>query len=103
MPENKSILAKKITRIYLKTYMLIMSIIFTLPIIHMFLINKNVPLFGANILFYEFNLFLSLILLIYTYFTRDENRNWKLFLYYFILSFLLLVLTMLILGSNIYI
>ena len=57
MPENKSILAKKITRIYLKTYMLIMSIIFTLPIIHMFLLNKNVPLFGANILFYEFNNF----------------------------------------------
>lgn len=99
---KKPFLSRKITKIYLKTYMLVMFLIYMFPIVHMLILGKNSQFFGANILFFEFNLFLSLVLLIYTYFTRYENSNWKLFIFYFVLSLVFLVTSMLILGGNIY-
>lgn len=99
---KKSFLARNLTKIYLESYLLVMVLIFCFPVIHMFIVGKNPQFFGANILFFEFNLFLSLVLMIYTYFTRNENSNWKLFVLYFIMSFLLLVISMMILGVNIY-
>ncbi len=99
---KKSFLAKKITRIYLESYLLVLTLIFFFPIIYMILVEKNPQFFGANILFYEINMFLSLVLLIYTYFTRYENENWKVFILYFVLSLVFLVSSMIILGGNIY-
>lgn len=97
---KKPFLARKITKIYLESYLVVLSLIFLFPIIYMFLVEKNPQIFGANILFFEFNMFLSLVLLIYTYFTRYENNNWKVFMLYFILSIVFLVSSMLILGGN---
>ncbi|RAP53487.1 MAG: hypothetical protein BZ138_00760 [Methanosphaera sp. rholeuAM270] len=99
---GKPFLARKITRIYLETYLVIISLIFFLPVVHMLLVEKNPQFFGANILFFEFNLFLSLVLVIYTYFTRYENRNWKMFLLYFVMCLAYLVGSMLILGGKLY-
>ena len=99
---NKGLLAMNITGIYLKIYLSVTTIIFLLPILHMFLFDIDVTLFGANILFFELNLFLSFVLMFYTYLTRHENPNWKLFLIYFVLSFLFIVSSMLILGHNTY-
>ncbi|HII08536.1 MAG TPA: hypothetical protein HA277_00910 [Methanosphaera sp.] len=99
---KKHFLARKITRIYLESYLLVMFLIYLFPIIYMLLVEKNPQFFGANILFFEFNLFLSLVLLIYTYFTRYENNNWKIFILYFVLSIIFLVSSMIILGWNIY-
>lgn len=102
MSKSKSFLARTSTRIYLESYLVVMSLIFVFPIVFMFLSRKNPQFFGANILFFEFNMFLSFVLMIYTYFTRDENRNYVLFIVYFVLSFIFLVSTMMILGSNLY-
>lgn len=99
---KKPFLARKITKIYLESYLLVLSLIFLFPIVYMFLVEKNPQFFGANILFFEFNMFLSLVLLIYTYFTRYENENWKVFFLYFIFSIVFLVCSMIILGRNIY-
>ncbi|HIH35650.1 MAG TPA: hypothetical protein HA255_04295 [Methanosphaera sp.] len=99
---KKHFLARKITRIYLESYLMVMFLIYLFPIIYMLLVEKNPQFFGANILFFEFNLFLSLVLLIYTYFTRYENNNWKIFILYFVLSIIFLVSSMIILGWNIY-
>lgn len=99
---KKHFLARKITKIYLESYLLILSLIFIFPIVYMLIVEKNAQFFGANILFFEFNMFLSLVLLIYTYFTRYENNNWKIFLLYFFLSIIYLISSMLILGGNIY-
>lgn len=99
---KKAFLARKITRIYLESYLLVLSLIFLFPIIYMLLVERNPQFFGANILFFEFNMFLSLVLLIYTYFTRYENDNWRIFVLYFVLSIVYLVSSMIILGWNIY-
>ena len=99
---KKPFLARKITKIYLESYLLVLSLIFLFPIVYMLLVEKNPQFFGANIIFFEFNMFLSLVLLIYTYFTRYENDNWKVFLLYFILSIVFLVSSMIILGRNVY-
>ena len=99
---KKAFLARKSTKIYLESYLLVLSLIFLFPIIHMLITEKNPQLFGANILFFELNMFLSLVLLIYTYFTRSENENWKTFLLYFALSIIFLVSSMLILGGTVY-
>jgi hypothetical protein len=99
---KKPFLARNITKIYLESYLLVMLLLFLFPIIYMLLVEKNTQIFGANILFFEFNMFLSLVLLIYTYFTRYENKNWKVFLLYFLLSFMFLVSSMVILGGNFY-
>ena len=99
---KKPFLARKITKIYLECYLVVMFLIFTFPIIYMLVVEKNSQFFGANILFFEFKLFLSLVLLIYTYFTRYENKNWKIFLIYFALSIVFLVTSMIVLGSGIY-
>ncbi len=99
---KKSFLARKSTRIYLESYLLVISLIFLFPVVYMFLVEKNAQFFGANILFFEFNLFLSLVLMIYTYFTRYENGNYKIFIVYFIISFIFLLSSMMILGGNIY-
>lgn len=99
---KKAFLARKITRIYLESYFLVMFLIYLFPLVYMLIVEKNPQFFGANILFFEFNMFLSLVLVIYTYFTRYENENWKMFLLYFVLSIVFLVTTMLILGWNIY-
>lgn len=99
---KKAFLARKITKIYLESYLMVMFLIYLFPIIYMLLVEKNPQFFGANILFFEFNMFLSLVLLIYTYFTRYENDNWKIFILYFVLSIIFLVSTMIILGWNIY-
>lgn len=99
---KKAFLARKITKIYLESYLAVMFLIFMFPIIYMMLAEKNPQLFGANILFFEFNMFLSLVLLVYTYFTRYENENWKSFLLYFVVSILFLVCSMIILGWNVY-
>ena len=96
---KKHFLARRITRIYLESYLVVLTIIFFFPVVYMLLVEKNVTLLGANIIFFEFNLFLSLVLMIYTYLTRDENRNWKLFFLYLILSFTYLVSSMIILGG----
>lgn len=99
---KKPFLSRKIARIYLETYMLVMFLVYIFPIVYMLIIEKNPQFFGANILFFEFNLFLSLVLLIYTYFTRYENSNWKVFILYFVISLVFLVTSMLILGGNVY-
>ena len=96
---KKHFLARRITRIYLESYLVVLTIIFFFPVVYMLLVEKNVTFLGANIIFFEFNLFLSLVLMIYTYLTRDENRNWKLFFLYLILSFTYLVSSMIILGG----
>jgi len=83
---KKSFLARTSTKIYLKTYLGVLTLMFLIPISYMFLIEKSAIMFGANILFFEMNLFLSLVLMIYTYFTRYENKNWKLYIIYFIMS-----------------
>jgi len=99
---KKSFLARTSTKIYLKTYLGVLTLMFLIPISYMFLIEKSAIMFGANILFFEMNLFLSLVLMIYTYFTRYENKNWKLYIIYFIMSLIYLISSMLIMGSNIY-
>lgn len=99
---GKPFLARKITRIYLESYMLVLLLIFIFPIVHMLLVEKNAQLFGANIIFFEFNMFLSLVLMIYTYFTRDENPNYKYFMLYFITSIIFLASSMIVLGGQLY-
>ncbi len=100
---KKHFLARKTTRIYLESYFMVMFLVYLFPIVYMLIVSKNAVFFGANILFFELNLFFSLVLLIYTYFTRDENDNWNMFLWYFVLTLIFLVSSMLILGGNLYI
>lgn len=96
---RKHFLARRVTRVYLESYLIVLTFIFFFPVVFMLLVEKSVNLLGANIIFFEFNLFLSLVLMIYTYLTRYENRNWKLFFLYFILSFVYLVSSMILLGG----
>ncbi|MBR0472288.1 MAG: hypothetical protein IJI98_06270 [Methanosphaera sp.] len=99
---SKPFLSRNSTRVYLESYLLVLGIIFVTPLILELFLGRNPVIMGANILFFEFNLFLSLVLLVYTYFTRDENRNWKLFVVYFVLCLLFLVLSMFVLGGSLY-
>lgn len=99
---KKPFLSRKSTKIYLESYLLVLSIIFVAPLVMEVFLGRNPIILSANILFFEFNLFLSLVLMIYTYFTRYENSNWKVFIVYLCLSFIYLVTTMFVLGSNYY-
>lgn len=97
MSENKNvgILAATKTKRYLLSYMIVLAVIFILPLF-MLLFNSNLTLLGANLLFFELNMFLFLVLMVYTYITRSENRNWKMYTYSFILSFSYLIITFLV-------
>jgi len=99
---SKPFLSRNSTRIYLESYLLVLSIIFVTPLVMWIFLGKDPIIISANILFFEFNLFLSLVLMIYTYFTRYENKNWKIFVYYFVLSLFYLITSMFILGGNLY-
>ena len=96
---EKSFLARNSTKIYLKTYLGVLTLMFFIPISYMFLIEKSVIMFGANIFFFEMNLFLSLVLMIYTYLTRYENKNWKIYVIYFVVSLIFLTSSMVILSA----
>lgn len=99
---SKTFLSRNSTKIYLESYLLVLSIIFVTPFILELFLGRDPVVLSANILFFEFNLFFSLVLMIYTYFTRYENKNWKWFICYFVLCLLYLVLTMFVLGGNLY-
>ena len=98
-----TLLAKKQTNIYLKCYMLILTIIFSYPILYGLTIGLNIYLYALNIYLYEINMFFSLVLMVYTYLTRNENRYWKTYSLYFILSLSYLVITMICLQYHFYI
>ena len=94
--EGRSLWARSTTKIYMLSYLLIISIIFIIPIIMLIVGMGNVSLLGANLYFFELNLFFALVLMVYTYVTRYMNRNWKIYIYYFVLSFVYLLITMLV-------
>lgn len=96
--ENISILARPTTKIYLLSYIVVLTLVFLSPIV-MLLFNANLTLLGANLLFFEVNMFLFLVLMMYTYVTRGENKNWKLYTYTFILSLSYLIITFLVFSS----
>lgn len=97
MSENKNvgILASKKTKRYLLSYMIVLAVIFVLPLF-MLLFSSDLTLLGANLLFFELNMFLFLVLMVYTYITRSENKNWKIYTYSFILSLSYLIITFIV-------
>jgi hypothetical protein len=97
MSENKNvgILASAKTKRYLLSYMIVLAVIFILPMT-MLLFSHDLTLLGANLLFFEVNMFLFLVLMVYTYITRSENKNWKMYTYSFILSLSYLIITFLV-------
>ncbi|MDO5826020.1 MAG: hypothetical protein Q4Q22_06540 [Methanosphaera sp.] len=100
MSENKyiSILATNKTKIYLLSYLAVLTLVFASPLM-LLLFNVNLTLLGANLLFFELNMFLFLVLMVYTYVTRSENKNWKIYTYAFILSLCYLIATFLVFSS----
>lgn len=94
--KNNSLWAGNKIKTYLISYLIVLSILFILPIIGVF-INGDIILLGANLYFLELNIFLSLVLLIYTYLTRYMNKNYKLYIIYFILSLVYMIITFMVL------
>ncbi|MBE6488033.1 MAG: hypothetical protein E7Z86_04915 [Methanosphaera stadtmanae] len=96
MAKSKSLWARGITKFYMLLYLSVISVIFIMPIIMLIIGIGNVTLLGANLYFFEVNLFFALVLMIYTYVTRYMNKNWKIYIYYFILSLAYLLITMIV-------
>ena len=93
--KNISILARGKTKRYLFSYLIVLTVLFSLPLIFL-LFKRDLILLGANLFFFELNMFLFLVLMVYTYITRSENKNWKMYTYSFILSFSYLIITFIV-------